>query len=297
MRFLFVSGLVAAVASWPRAGIGEEWPLWEIGVGVAGLSIPDYRGSDERTNYLLPMPYLIYRGKNVRVDREGVHGYLFRSDRVKLELSLGAGPPTKSDENRARAGMPDIDPTVEIGGSLKIALATNARSDRMWSIGLPLRAVAATDLSHFRPIGWIFSPHLTFEAQNTGPAGGWNLALSVGPLYAAEKYHDYYYEVPREFATPERPAFDASGGYSGARVTVVVTKRFPRFWVGAFARYDNLSGAAFEQSPLIRRHDSFMTGIGIAWILARSETSVVRPASRRDGVVRLWDEPYASTAF
>jgi len=49
------------------------------------------------------------------------------------------------------------------------------------------------------------------------------------------------------------------------------SSRFPGFWVGAFARYDNLSGAAFEDSPLVRKKSSFMAGVGIAWVLAEAE--------------------------
>ena len=46
---------------------------------------------------------------------------------------------------------------------------------------------------------------------------------------------------------------------------------YPRFWVGAFARYDNLSGAAFVDSPLVKDKESFMVGIGVAWILMESK--------------------------
>ena len=258
----------------PRASRPAEAPLWELGAGVSGLSVPDYRGSDERTNYLLPIPYFVYRGDDVRVDREGIRGDLLGSNRVKLELSVGAGVPTKSDENRAREGMPDIDPTVEIGGSLKILLATNEARDRVWSLKLPLRTVVATDLRHVQSIGWIFAPHINYAATNTGPGGGWDLNLSFGPLYATEKYHDYFYQVDAQFATPTRPAFDAASGYSGARIGATLTKRFPKFWVGAFVRYDRLAGAVIDDSPLVKRDDSLMAGVGVAWILLRSEIMV-----------------------
>ena len=37
-------------------------PLWELGLGVAALRLPDYRGSDQSSTYLLPLPYVVYRG-------------------------------------------------------------------------------------------------------------------------------------------------------------------------------------------------------------------------------------------
>ena len=32
----------------------SQRPLWELGIGVAGLRLPDYRGSDQSNAYLLP---------------------------------------------------------------------------------------------------------------------------------------------------------------------------------------------------------------------------------------------------
>ncbi|MDO8595473.1 MAG: MipA/OmpV family protein, partial [Sulfuricaulis sp.] len=138
----------------------DELPRWEVGLGVVGLSIPDYRGSDQQRGYLLPLPYVQYRGDIFRIDREGAHGDLFKSDRFKLDVSLNAGPPAKSGRNGARSGMPDIDPTVEAGPSLHVFLARNETRDRTWSLRLPWRAAAATDLSHVQRIGWMFAPSL-----------------------------------------------------------------------------------------------------------------------------------------
>lgn len=262
MRQILIS-LIAfcLLASTARAG---DLPRWELGLGLAGLSIPDYRGSDEQRGYLLPLPYVQYRGEMFQIDREGAHGKLFASEHVRLELSVNAGPPARSDDSEARRGMPDIDPTVEVGPSLEIYLA----HDRAWSIRLPWRAVAATDLSRVDGIGWVFAPNLNYEARRLD---GWGFGAAVGPLYASEKYHDYYYEVLPIHDTVTRPAYDASGGYSGSRMTFTASRRFPDFWVGAFARYDYLSGAAFEDSPLVKKKSSFMAGVGVAWVLAEAK--------------------------
>ncbi|HYA38665.1 MAG TPA: MipA/OmpV family protein [Candidatus Methylomirabilis sp.] len=267
MRQMIISAiLTVGLAATPVSA--AELPRWEIGLGVGGLSIPDYRGSDQRRSYVLPLPYVQYRGDVFRIDDEGAHGDLFASDRVKLEISLAAGVPAKSDRNDARTGMPNLDPTVEAGPSLHFDLARNESRDRVWSLRFPLRAAAAVDLHHVQRIGWVFAPNLNFDALQV--RGGWDLGVAVGPIYATEDNHDYYYEVAPEFATATRPAYDAPGGYSGSRLTLTANRRFPTFWVGAFARYDNLSGAVFENSPLVKRKDSFMAGVGIAWILAEA---------------------------
>lgn len=250
------------------AARAEDVPRWELGLGLAGLSIPDYRGSDHRRSYLLPLPYVQYRGEFLQIDREGAHGKLFDSEGVRLELSLAAGPPARSEDDGARAGMSDLDPTVEGGVSLQIFLARDAQRSQAWSVQLPWRAVIATDFSHAEAIGWVFAPSLNYGRNRPR---GWNVGVAAGPLYASEKYHEYYYEVAPEQASAARPAYDAARGYSGSRLTVSASRRFPRFWFGAFARYDRLSGAAFEGSPLVKKSSSFMAGAGVAWILATSK--------------------------
>lgn len=247
------------------AARAEETPRWELGLGLAGLSIPDYRGSDQRRAYLLPLPYVQYRGKFLQIDREGAHGKLFTSAGLRLELSVAAGPPARSEDDGARTGMPDLDPTVEGGVSLQIFLARDAQRGQAWSVQLPWRAVVATDFTHAEAIGWIFAPSLNYDRIRLN---GWNLSAAAGPLYASEEYHDYYYEVAPQHATAARPVYDAARGYSGSRLTLSTSRRFPRFWAGAFARYDRLSGATFEDSPLVKKQSSFMAGAGIAWILA-----------------------------
>jgi len=263
LRFAFLSAYLLA-----GQAHADELPRWEVGLSAAALSIPDYRGSDQQRGYLLPLPYVQYRGDIFRIDREGAHGDLFRSDRLKLDVSVNAGPPAKSGRNGARNGMPDIDPTVETGPSLYVFLARNETRDRSWSLRLPWRAAAATDLRHVQRIGWVFAPSLNFDV--TGLAGGWDIGVAAGPMYASEDYHDYYYEVQSVYATAVRPAYDARAGYSGSRMTLTASRRYPRFWVAGFARYDNLSGAVFADSPLVKKKESFMAGVGIAWILATS---------------------------
>ena len=267
MRLIIVSAMLSICLFTVQAHAGEL-PRWEMGLGVAGLSFPDYRGSDQRREYLLPLPYVQYRGDVFRIDREGAHGDLFASDRVKLDISLNAGPPAKSSRNDARSDMPDIDPTVEAGPSLHIYLARDESRDHVWSLRFPLRAAAATDLRHVQRIGWVFAPNLNFDV--TGLAGGWDIGVAAGPMYASEDYHHYYYEVQPDFATASRPAYDAQAGYSGSRMTLTATRRYPRFWVVAIARYDTLSGAVFADSPLVKKQESFMAIVGVAWILATS---------------------------
>lgn len=255
--------------------LAEEKPLWELGIGVAPMMLPDYRGSDESRGYVLPLPYIIYRGEIFRVDREGIYGRLFETERVKLDISFDAGVPVDSSKNAARQGMSDLDPVIEVGPSLHICLWRRCDGAQSLEFRLPLRAVFSTDFSSVESIGGTVNPNLNYDLKNLGPRGGWNFGAAAGPLFATERYHDYYYQVRPGEATPARPAYDARGGYSGMRVIITLSKRFQNVWFGAFARYDDLSGTAFEDSPLVRVHRSFMAGMGIAWVFAESEQRVI----------------------
>jgi hypothetical protein len=46
--------------------------------------VPDYRGSEDVRNYVLPIPWFVYRGEIFRADRDGARARLFDSERVKV---------------------------------------------------------------------------------------------------------------------------------------------------------------------------------------------------------------------
>ena len=91
---------------------------------------------------------------------------------------------------------------------------------------------------------------------------------------AISRYHNYFYGVAPDFATPQRPAYNAASGYAGSQLLGAASKRFRSFWVGGFVRLDTLAGAVFEDSPLIRQNETFAAGFAIAWILGSSQKMV-----------------------
>src|SRR5262249_13765393 len=100
------------------------------------------------------------------------------------------------------------------------------------------------------------------------------LGWLVGPLFATRRYNDYFYTVAPQYATTGRPAYQASGGFSGTQTVISLTKRFPRYWTGAYVRYDTLSGATFADSPLVRRNSYWSAGIAVAWMIKQSSRLV-----------------------
>ena len=258
---------IALVAGTARA---DQLPLWELGAGAAVVNFPDYRGSDERHTYPLPIPYVIYRGETLRIDRQKVRGLIFETRIAELDVSASGSVPVDSDRNRARRGMPDLDPTLELGPSLNIFLYRNPTGRSTLELRLPLRAIVASDFRHASYQGLLFNPHLNIDLKGIFPAPGWNLGLQVGPVFATRQYHDYFYGVAPQFALPERPAFEAKGGYSGTQSTIALSKRFENYWFGAFVKADSLHGAAFEDSPLVKKKYAISGGVAAVYVFARS---------------------------
>ncbi len=247
-------------------------PLWELGLGLAAVRFPDYRGSDHSSAYVLPLPFVAYRGRFLRADRDGARAILFAGHRLVVDVSVSASVPTRSTDNDARRGMPDLPGTFEIGPNLNVEVWQSADRKLKLDLRLPVRE-AITLQSSPRAIGTTFSPNLNLDVHNF--AGSWNLGLLAGPLYADRRYHEHFYGVAPEFANATRPAYTAAGGYAGWRAVTAVSRRLGNAWLGGFLRYDDLHGAAFAPSPLVRRQRSITAGFGVSWIFAVSGRRVV----------------------
>jgi MipA family protein len=247
-------------------------PLWEAGAGVGLLSLSDYRGADQTSQYVLPIPYFVYRGEILQVDRENIRSVLLKGDGWDVDVSAGGSVPGRSGHNRARSGMPDLDATLEIGPQLNVRWLDTERY--RLRLQLPLREVRAVGggLPH---VGLLFAPALQLQVWDTGPGGAWKLAVVGGPLWADRQYHDYFYRVDAADATAERPAYASRGGYSGTRLTATLSRRFEKIWVGAYLRVDDLHGAAFADSPLLRRKTSYVAGFGVSWVFGQSARLVM----------------------
>ena len=258
----------------PKTAACAEKPLWELGAGLAFMQMPDYRGSDQNRLYVLPYPYFIYRGDVLKVDRERISGRLFKTDRLVLDFSFFGQAPVKSSDNDARRGMRDLDPTFEAGPSLNITLLDDRQADYKLNLPLPIRAGFSTDFYSLRHEGWIFSPRLVFEKNDFIPGTGVNLGISLGPIFADSVYNGYYYSVDPIYATDSRPAYSASGGYSGSALTLGMNKTYKQLVFNVFVSIDFLHGAVIEDSPLVKTRTSILSGFTISWIFRESATRV-----------------------
>lgn len=267
-----VTLLVAAC--WAPCAVAKQEPLYEFGLGLGAIAFQDYRGSDTAHAYALPVPYILYNGKFLKANRDGIRGTLLHQDRFELNLSFDATTPVRND--RARNGMPDLKPTVELGPSFDLHLMRSVDAGMKLDLRMPLRSVLTVEASP-KIIGWTFTPRLALDIKEPWGFDGWNLGLLTGPLFAQRRYDAYFYSVAPQFATATRSMYRAAGGYAGTQFISALSKRYPKFWVGAFARYDILSGASFAESPLVRRNSYWSGGIGISWIISKSPRLVEVP--------------------
>ncbi|HEY5738155.1 MAG TPA: MipA/OmpV family protein [Gammaproteobacteria bacterium] len=257
MRILLSLVLLLA-CSGPRAQ--QPLPRLELGIGLIALNAPDYRGSAESSNYLLPVPYVKYRGHRLRVD-EGADGIIFETPDLLLTLSGNLSLPADEDTPE-RDGMDKLEALVEIGPSLNWRFLHLRHSD-LW-LDLPLR-LAYTLNADFEHVGYVFQPRLSWRRPATR-LGEWKLRLNFGPLYSSDEYHDYFYSVSTTDATATRPAFSAEGGFSGYRTEFTYSRRIGGYWLGGFVRYDSLRGSQAEDSPLVSETATWMGGIALAWV-------------------------------
>jgi outer membrane protein len=267
-------GALLAAAAWTIPSYAREAPLWELGLGAGAIAFQDYRGSNTTHAYPLPVPYVVYNGKFLKADRDGVRGTLFNQDWLEINLSFNLTTPVRND--RERSGMPDLRSTVEMGPSFDFHLFRSSDRKVKLDLRMPLRAAATVESSP-SIIGLTFSPRLNLDLRDPFGLPGWNLGLLAGPLFANRRYHDYFYSVAPQFATASRPEFAASGGYAGTQTLAALSKRYPKFWVGAYMRYDTLAGAAFVDSPLVQRKSYWTGGFGFAWMIRKSSQVVEIP--------------------
>lgn len=248
----------------------EDKPLWELGVGVGALQLPHYRGSDQSHFWLLPVPYAVYRGDLLKADRDGARATLFNDERSELNISLAASAPTRSEDNRARKGMADLDPTLEIGPAWNYTLLRDDAS--RIDLRLPLRA-AFTVQSSPRHIGWVSNPHVNLDHRWRD----WNIGLLAGPLFADRRFHAYFYDVAPTEADVGRPAYRSRAGYAGWQATAALSRQFGDYWLGLFVKADQIAGRTMGDSPLVRERQQVSAGIAMTWVFARSSTLVPSP--------------------
>jgi MipA family protein len=243
-------------------------PKSDLGVGVAILQFPAYRGSDQSSTLVLPFPYLEYRGDFFKADRDGVRASLFDSDRVEFSLSISGSPPSKSEGVDRRKGMPDLKPSLEVGPQLNALLSDPQNKEFKVKLRLPLRQ-GITIENKPQNVGLTFSPNLNLDIANPWGIPGGNLGFILGPIFTNKKQNDNFYTVAAPYATASRPAYQSRSGYAGSQVLVSLSRKMGDVWVGSYVRYDSLRGAVFADSPLVATRSFMTAGVAVSYVFTK----------------------------
>jgi MipA family protein len=266
LRLLVTAGLLTMVSAGISARADEK-PLWEAGLGVGVVAFNDYRGADTTHVYPLPVPYFIYRGEILKSDSDGLRGKFFSRNWIEFTLSVNGTTPVHNSS--AREGMPDLKSTLELGGALNLHIWRSSDDRAKLDLRLPVRGAVTLEASP-QFIGGFFAPNINLDLAQQKGTQGWKLGMLAGPLFANRKYNDYFYSVAPQYATAQRPEYDAHGGYAGAQALVSLTRRYPKYWFGGYLRHDFLDGASFVDSPLVKTRSYWSGGVAITWILGQS---------------------------
>ncbi|MEO6281720.1 MipA/OmpV family protein [Roseateles sp.] len=267
-RFVLLLSLVGAGAQADEpAPKRPDLPLWEVGVAAVGVSQQAYPGSDQQARRALALPYLIYRGKVWRADRDGAGLRALRTERFELDVSFAGSLSSGSESLRAREGMARLNTLVEAGPVARWFLNGRNAADRI-VLELPVRGVfEARNLSLHR--GMSFEPRLSWQQRPV--EGGWGYGLSVGALVGDRRLGSTFYGVAPGEAMADRPAYEARAGLIAWRLGgSVATQLTPDLRLFSFVRLDSLAGAANRDSPLVRQMSGASYGIGLTYTLKRS---------------------------
>lgn len=141
-------------------------PLWEIGAFGVGVSQQAYPGSDQQVQRGLALPFLVYRGRFLRADRETAGLRAVKTPQFELDIGVAGSFGSNSDEIDARRGMPKLGTLVEFGPRVKWNLGEGPGGGR-WRLELPLRGVFdLSDRGEHRRAA--FKPELTFLRRAKG---------------------------------------------------------------------------------------------------------------------------------
>ena len=263
---LFRLSLFILVSVLPLSAQAElEW-----GLGLGYVKVPDYLGSDESEELVLPFPYFRYRSEKLNIDRNAIQGNLWRAGNWNLELSFGGALPVDSSDNDAREGMDDLDAVVEAGPALHYYWLGDRMSDNALLLILPLRAAFSTDLRSVERRGYTFTPTLrwrrSYQWDSLPRIKEVRPQLSLRVRSANNDYHDYFYGVDQEDVRTNRPEYQSDGGYGGWSLTYSTSVLFDDYLATAFFNFAHIDGAAFDDSPLVRRKNNLSLGLAFAYL-------------------------------
>ena len=265
--------------SWAHAKdphVLTEKPLWEVGLIPGAIRMPHYRGSDEYKIWAMPLPYIIYRGEFLEMDRDGLRGIFYRSPHFETNIS-GWGNPPMDDDNKAREGMSTPDAVIEVGPSLEWHF-DGRKPGRNLYLRWALRSVISVGFPDDTDTGYQgLKSAFNFVCQKEffRHHHKWHFGLNTGVELGDGKYHRYFYEVKPSEANLSRPVYSPEGGFSAFILSLRLIREInAKISIAGYTRWENMSRAVYRHSPLVKEENNFIFGGALIWTLKHSENTV-----------------------
>ena len=233
------------------------------GAGVLSMRLPHYRGANQTKDYYLPTPYIIYQGDELEAESAVLIYKFLHNKFFSIQLSVNGGLKVDSDESEARSGMPPLNYTFEVGPMFIFHLYQTDTLGLQFEF--PIRQVFNTDFTDLHMTGISAAAYLTLYLDAPNQLD-WGLEIFSGPLWGDHKLHNYYYTVRPEYELATRATYQAHSGYAGYLLGIIGKYKIGHFIMHPFLRYDNLSHAVFEDSPLVKKKSYAMFGLGLYYL-------------------------------
>lgn len=256
----------AADASKPTLST-EGPPLWEIGGSGFAVSRPAYPGSDTYISRALVVPFFLYRGEHLRLERGNTGYRAVKTPRFEFDIGFAGALGSSSDKVTARRGMDKLGHMIEFGPRLNWYL-TDPEQNGRWRFELPWRAVFELN-DGLQRRGYAVEPELQFDRR---ASGGWRYTAGVSAVWGSKPLADTFYRVRADQVLPDRSAYDAKSGLLVWTLFTSVMKPIDKDWrLYANFRVDSVVGAANEKSSLVRRKTAPSLLLGVTYTWKQSE--------------------------
>lgn len=264
----------------------EQEAYWDYGFGVGAVRYQQYPASNEFSYLAVPSPTFQYRGKILRADdRDGAHIYLFKGNKLTVELSGEGYPALESSNSNARSGMEDLPWVIALGPQLVW------RGIDDLELGFGIYQATSTDFKMTRFAGQIYEARATYQFgfpfESYGPftqPGFSSAKITLGLQGGSQEFQSIYFGVPTENVTVDRAAYDAHAGFLDYSLTYYQTFKSGLFSISYGATVHNYDLSANRDSDL-HKSDHNVTGfVGINYVLGQSSKPAV-PQDETSGLI------------
>ena len=236
------------------ASVDETRPTrgddWRVTLG-AGLSfVPKYEGSNEIEPKPLPLFDVTWRDRVFLNFRQGLGGYVIRTDRFRLGASVGYAFGRDQDDADQLRGLGDIDPAARghLFGSYSLGIL-RLHADISRDFG-------GSDGFQVRPGATLMYP-LSKSIK---------LSVGVSATWADDDYMEAFFGItPAQSARSGLPVFEAESGFKRADLKIDANWNLTESW---FARASlgigTLLGDAAD-SPIVESEEQLSFGVFVGY--------------------------------